>query len=493
MKLIVLLVLTLTLSLIAVTTAHSKDPGLRIAVSSKGLDYVQKTGISILEGLLSNTVLPDLTGKVKLNYKIGHITLHWTVSKLHIDTLSIPVSSLTPSQSGLTFKASQISVTVKGHIHTSNSHHDIIHVSASTDMTVSLYNASFDVGVLLTRDSRGHPVVSTTECSASVSSVHHKFHGGSKWVYKTVDHIEDFDHMLSKNFQPAFCKGVKNAINHHGNQMLQNIPLTVPINKLVEVNYALTDAPLYSDQYIAIDYSGEFQLISDPQDPPFSPPSLPPPSNEKDHEMMSIWFTDYIANTAGLVYHESGMLSYNITPDSIPQHSPLTLNTSSFRLILPALFKAYPNMGIILSIKTTKPPHFQIDSKAVSLLLASEVNVFVESSTVAPHLVATLGLTGSLKGDLWIEHHHGKVVMCGNATSLDFEFSVISSTVGTLDVKGLNQVMTKLGEPILMEFINMHGRSGLEIPMADGIELTKSKVMLGEGYLRVVTDIKYNV
>ena len=490
MKLIILLVVTVTLCL--TVTARSKDPGLRIAVSSKGLDYVQKSGISILEGLLSNTVLPDLNGKVRLNYKLGHVTLHWTISKLHIDTLSIPVSSLTPGQSGLTFKASQINVVVKGHIHTSNSHHDIIHVSASTDMTLSLNNVSVGVGVLLTSDNKGHPIVSTTECSASVSSVHHKFHGGSKWVYKTVDHIEDFDHMLSKNFQPAFCKGVKNGINNRGNEMLKNIPLTVPINKLVEVSYALTDSPLYSSQYIAIDYSSEFELISDPQDPPFSPPSLPPPSNEKDHEMMSIWFTDYVANTAGLVFHESGILSYNITPDSIPKHSKLSLNTSSFRLILPQLFKTYPNMGIILSIKTTKPPHFQIDSEAVSLSLASEVNVFVESSTVDPHLAIRLGLTGSLTGDLWIEHRHGKLLMCGNATSLDFEFSVISSTVGTLDVKNLNQVMTKLGEPILMDFINLHGRSGLEIPMADGIELTKSKVILGERYLKIVTDIKYN-
>ena len=495
MKLFILPILFLAFAQY-LTVAHAKAPGLRVAIFSKGLDYVQNLGVSLLESELSSTVIPDLSDKVKLDYKIGRITLHWTISKLHIDSLSIPVSSLTPSQSaGLTFKASGISVTVKGHIHTSN--HDIIHVSASTDMTLSLSGVSVSVGVLVGKDHNGRPNIATTQCSASVSSIHHKFHGDSKWVYKTVDHIEDFDDMLSKHFQPSFCKGVQNAIEKHGSHMLSIIPLTVPVNKYIQVNYALTDEPFYSNYYIATDYSGEFQLISDPEDPPFSPPPLPSPGNGTDDQMISIWFTDYVANTAGLVYHEAGMLNRNITPDAVPKHSPLKLNTSSFEYLLPELYKKYPNMGLILNVKTTKPPHFEINSKTVSLLVASEVNVFIEPQTVFPHSVLTLALTGTLNyGELWIEHRGKKFYMCGNATSIDFQFSVVSSNI---IIRILSKVMTTLGvvttlgEPLLMEFINFHGRRGFQIPMPDGIELIKPKVTLGEGYLKIATDLKYNM
>ena len=476
------------------TVAHAKAPGLRVAVFSKGLDYVQKLGVSLLENELNSTAIPDLSGSVRLHYKIGRITLHWTISRLQIASLSIPISSLTPSQStGLTFKASGISVTVKGHIHTSNAHHDIIHVSASTDMTLSLSGVSVSVGVLVGRDHNGRPNITTTQCSASVSNVHHKFHGGSKWVYKTVDHIEDFDDMLSKHFQPSFCKGVQNAIEKHGSHMLSIIPLTVPVNKYIQVNYALTDEPFYSNYYIATDYSGEFELISDPEDPPFSPPPLPSPGNGTDDQMISIWFTDYVANTAGLVYHEAGMLNRNITPDAVPKHSPLKLNTSSFEYLLPELYKKYPNMGLILNVKTTKPPHFEINSKTVSLLVASEVTAFVESQTIFPRWALTLGLTGTLNGELWMEHHDEKVYMCGNATSIDFQFSVISSGIGNINITMLNKVMTTIFEPILMEFINFHGRSGLQIPMAGGIELIKPKVTLGDGYMKIASDLKYNM
>ena len=490
MKLFILPILFLAFAQY-LTVAHAKAPGLRVAIFSKGLDYVQNIGVSLLESELSSTAISDLSDKVKLDYGIGRITLHWTISKLHIDSLSIPISSLTPSQStGLTFKALGISVTVKGHIHTRTKKSLI---RASTDMTWSLSGVSVSVGVLVGRDHNGRPNIATTQCSASVSSVHHKFHGDSKWVYKTVDHIMDFDKKFSKQFQPLFCKGVQNAINKHGSHMLF-IPLTVTVNKYIQVNYALTDEPTYSNHYIATDYSGEFQLISDPEDPPFSPPPLPSLGNGINEQMISIWISDYVANTAGLVYHKAGILNYNITPDAISKHSPLKLILSLF---LPLLYKAYPNMGLMLNVKTTKPPHFEINSKTVSLLVASEVNVFIEPQTVFPHSVLTLALTGTLNyGELWIEHRGKKFYMCANATSIDFQFSVVSSNI---IIRILSKVMTTLGvvttlgEPILMEFINFHGRRGFQIPMPDGIELIKPKVTLGDGYLKIATDLKYNM
>ncbi len=33
--------------------------------------------------------------------------------------------------------------------------------------------------------------------------------------------------------------------------------------------------------------------------------------------MMYIWLTDYIANTASIVYQQAGMLQYTITPDIV--------------------------------------------------------------------------------------------------------------------------------------------------------------------------------
>ena len=33
--------------------------------------------------------------------------------------------------------------------------------------------------------------------------------------------------------------------------------------------------------------------------------------------MMYVWLTEYIADTAGFVYQQAGMLNYNVTPNMV--------------------------------------------------------------------------------------------------------------------------------------------------------------------------------
>lgn len=53
--------------------------------------------------------------------------------------------------------------------------------------------------------------------------------------------------------------------------------------------------------------------------PPFSPSPLPslPPSEQAECRMVYLWATDYVANTAALVYMKAGLLRYNVTPDMV--------------------------------------------------------------------------------------------------------------------------------------------------------------------------------
>lgn len=50
-----------------------------------------------------------------------------------------------------------------------------------------------------------------------------------------------------------------------------------------------------------------------PVEVPMSAPALPAVS--KTDRMVYVWFTDYVANTAGYVYQAAGVLAYNVTPD----------------------------------------------------------------------------------------------------------------------------------------------------------------------------------
>lgn len=52
---------------------------------------------------------------------------------------------------------------------------------------------------------------------------------------------------------------------------------------------------------------------------PFSPPLLPPlpTSGDSIGKMVFLWLTDYMANTAALVYMRLGTLSYSVTPELV--------------------------------------------------------------------------------------------------------------------------------------------------------------------------------
>ena len=62
-------------------------------------------------------------------------------------------------------------------------------------------------------------------------------------------------------------------------------------------------------------FKGEFLSATSPAEAPFSPSPLPPESEST--KMAYLWMTDYVINTAGLVYQQSGVLNETITPSMV--------------------------------------------------------------------------------------------------------------------------------------------------------------------------------
>ena len=471
-------------------TSRGENPGFRTAITAKGLTYIQQVGISILEESLKSLKISDLSGRVKLHYGIGRITFHWTLSKLHVESLDIPTSDLTSGSNGLTLKASGVTSKVTGHIHVDDGH-DFPHISASSDASVTFSGISFAVSFLIGKDTKGHPIVTTSSCSATISKVHVSFHGGSSWVYKVVDKIADFDKQLSKHFEPTFCKGVTEGINNQGNKALESLPVMVKIDKYAEINYALVKDPIYTTTYVAMAQKGEFESLADPTDAPFSPPVLPDINSTGTNQMIYVWLTEYIANTAGLVYHNVGFFVYNITPDMVPKELPIKLNTASFKGIIPELYKKYPNMDIELSIRTTKPPHLQINPGSANLTTVGEINVQVILPNKDLQSVFTLGLTVFTNIYFWIHSESVDQIVSGNVTLLKFNFNVTSSNIGSFSVEHLNKAVNYLVDLFVIKAFNYFGAKGIVIPLMDGVSFINPKLQFGEGYILISSDIHY--
>lgn len=476
------------LSLLVPSPSFGINPGFRVAITAKGLDYGRQVGIAFLESSLRDLKIPDLTGKEKISFGIGHITFTWTVSNVQIQSLAIPTSSLTSGSSGLTLKASGISAKTGGHINV-NDGHDIPHISASTDLDITFSGVSFSVSILFGSDSNGRPTAKTSGCTSSVAGAHVSFHGGDSWIYKVVNKIANFDKMLRDNFAPQFCKGVTSAINDQLNHALETAPIIVKVDKYAEVNYALLQSPVYTANSIATLHKGEFESIAKPTEAPFSPPSLPPINDTC--EMMYVWLTEYVVNTAGLVYHEAGFLAYNVTPNKVPKGIPLQLNTSSFKAIIPELYNKYPNMAMQLEVKTTKPPQLNIVPTSANLTAMGAVNVQVITPNKTIQSAFVMGLTVDMNAFAWVHPNGTKQVISANITLLKFDFNIISSNVGTISTSLLNSAVKLLVNLFVIPVANTYAVRGLEIPLVDGVAFVNPKVSFGEGYILVSSDVNY--
>ena len=466
------------------------NPGFRLVITEKGLDYGRQVGITILVASLHDLKIPDLTGKQKIDFGIGHITFTWTVSNVQIQSLALPTSSLTPGSNGLTLKASGILAKTGGHINV-NDGNDFPHISASTDLDITFSGVAFSVSILFGNDSSGRATAKTSGCSASVGDAQVHFHGGSSWIYKVVDAIADFGGKLKDNFAPTFCKGVTDAINNQLNHAIESAPVIVKVDKWAEVNYALIQSPVYTNTSVATLHKGEFESLSHPTEAPFSPPPLPPITESDTSKMMYIWLTEYVVNTAGLVYHETGFLAYNITPDKVPKDIPIQLNTSSFRGLIPVLYSKYPDMAMLLTVKTTKPPQMQIYPKSANLTGVGEVNVQVITPSKTVQSAFTMGLTVYMNAYAWVHPNGTTQVISANITLLRFTFDLVSSNIGNISLAELNQAVELLVNLFVIPAANVYGQRGLEIPLMDGISFVNPSVSFGEGYVLVSSDINY--
>ena len=460
-----------------------ENPGLRAAITDKGLGFVCHTATTVLENALPTLPIPDITGRTKV--KVAFITAHidYSVTNIKIDNLNIPGCSFTPSASGLTLGSSGISVEITGHVKAE--HKGFPHISASSDITVDLSDVSFSTTMMLGRDAtNGHATLSTSACSGDIGNVHVSFHGSAAWLYNLFD--GEFESAMRSGFRSAFCSKVTDELNEKGNKALESLPLFSKVEDLAMINYTLTQDPAYTNSYMAVFLKGAFQPQNQQIPIPFTPAPFPPVKT--DGRMLYVWLSDYILNSAGYVLQQTGILHYTITPKLIPKGSFLQLNTSFFKTYVPSLYQHFPNMGVEIALKATKPPTVHLTPKGgeLSAFGSIDMNVILPNNTVVTAF--TLGISAEL--DIYARiQSNGRIT--ANATLLGSNFKLDSSNIGKFDATQMKEALEFALKGFVIPALNQHGSKGLLIPTIDGISFENPKLMFGQDYGLVATDIIY--
>ncbi|KAK3708455.1 hypothetical protein QZH41_009762 [Actinostola sp. cb2023] len=442
---------------------------LAINKTSRGLGPIAKIAVEVLNEKLKSINIPDIKGDA--GTPLGHIS--YSLSSIKISGLSIPSYALkTKATVGLELSVSGVSISMNGQWHYREDHWP--HISDSGSFSIDTSGISFDVQIKIVADSKGHPNIAAAGCSANIGSMKIHFSGGASWLYNLFD--SKIASAVRSALDSELCKAATSAINDQGAKAVAKFPVKKQIDKYSLINYALVENPDATHSYLDIFVKGEFQSVTHPSEAPFSPE--PFPSNNSSGSMMYAWISDYVFNTASLVYMNAGVMNRTITASDVPKTFSFPLNTKTFKLLVPLLYKKYPDRPMQLKVYPTKVPTLNSKQTGVALSIIGNIEVYVvlENGTAVFAFTLSLTISGTVKVAI------NGTNITAHSTFVKLQASLVRSAIGDIsaNIKLLQVFLDLFVDKMIIKELNERGDKGFPLPVIDGVTLVNPKVTSGE-------------
>jgi hypothetical protein len=315
------------------------------------------------------------------------------------------------------------------------------------------------------------------------------FKGGASCVYNLfgpalADHLK---HALNK----GACQQLTNWTNEYTNMYLGPLP-TIIVFSGIEIDYGLvSDADFSRKGRVVTNHKGEILIQSDPTNPPFTPPPLPDPSEEKfpGSKMIYLVISKYVAESASYAFWKAGRMTYNLSTTDLP---PFLRKTEFWCNVLRAqmLCKKFPNRDVKLGITVVQYPTLNVTSQYASLHAKIDLTVYVTNNSGGDEMAFVLQFDA--EGDVDPYFNKTNNHLCGNVGSGRVsDLHTVKTNFGNLNTTGLERVINDL-IPQGVKYVNeYYTQPGVPIPTNDGIVFTNTTLKLGEGYVVIGSDVLY--
>ncbi|KAM8774744.1 lipopolysaccharide-binding protein isoform 2-T2 [Rhynchonycteris naso] len=384
-----LLSLLLGLLLPSSSGALGASPGLVARITDKGLEYVAKEGLVALQSELHEITLPDFTGDFKINHVgRGHYEFH----SLDILSCELRGSALTPLPGqGLSLSISDSFIQVQGRWKARKS---FLKLQGSFDLKVK--GITISVNLVLGSEPSGRPTVTASSCNSHIRDVDVDMSGGLGWLLNLFHN--QIESKFRKILESKICEMVQESVTSDLQPYLQTLPVTAEIDSFAGIDYSLTEAPRATARVLDVMLKAEMFNREHRSPVPFLAPVMSLP--EEHDRMVYFAISDYVFNTASLVYHEAGYLNFSITDDVVPKTSNIRLTTKSFRAFVPLLSRRYPNMNLELQGRVVSAPVLAFSPGNLSLAPQMEIEAFVLLPSSAREFVFQLGVATNVSATL---------------------------------------------------------------------------------------------
>ncbi|XP_072022258.1 bactericidal permeability-increasing protein-like [Amphiura filiformis] len=460
------------------------NPGFKARVTQKGINYMRDVGLNILKQELSTLPIPDISGSEKIK---GVGKVDYTVSNMRVNSFNIPSATLVPDPTikGVTLNANSLSLAMHGDWRYSAKIAGI-HVKDHGSFDVNGDGITLHVTIRIGMDSSGRPTVSSQsgDCVFSIGSLHVKFHGGASWLYDLFEH--DISKALKKSLVNQACSLVQNGINTDLSKELAKLDLVAKIDDVAEIDYSLVSAPTFQGG-INTANKGEVFPIGKRQEAPFPVPPIP--NDPDDSNMVEVWITQFLFQSAGYVYFKAGYLEYNLTQDKLPSGGQISLNTSStfVKIALPQVSKMYPNLLMQVNVNASSSPDVRMKPNSINGSVVIDAVFFVQLPNKTLTNMFTVQLTTYVSASLGFKGHN----ITWNSTVIRVDVQLLESNIGDINMSLLKSALDIAVRILLIPMVNEEGSKGIPLPSIDDVIFENPVIKVNQGYFKLGLDVKY--
>lgn len=266
--------------------------------------------------------------------------------------------------------------------------------------------------------------------------------------------------------------------------------LRAPYN-ISEIRFGLIANPTFTSSYAGVGLQGDVVPVANPVSPPIPSPTLPPFNPASGANYLQMQLSSYTFVSAVYSFFTAGVLNWLIDSSKLP----VGLNTTTaYVVVAPGLPLAYPDSAVDIDFSFAQLPTVTIaPGSGANITAPLSLDFLVDAHNGSFVTAFTLDALATLTAELTIgPDSNGSLALMGQLEYLDAQLSVASSSVGTVTTSLLQTLLDFTFRDVVIPIVNGIFANGFPLPSLDGITLTDTQLLYGDGYLTLGSNFTFS-
>ncbi|XP_058745040.1 putative BPI/LBP family protein At1g04970 [Vicia villosa] len=471
-------VLFLSFLLISTTSVSLEDGFISVIISDQGLDFVKDILINQSIASIVVSQLPQIEKSVQVPL-VGKA--HVILSEIMIKNIQVSSSSVETGDSGIAVVVSGATANLSlNWRYTVSSWLVPIGISDSGTATVKVEDMQVGLTVNL-RNQGGTLKLDLLDYGCDVGELRIKMNGGAAWLYQVL--VDAFKGNIGSAVEDAVSKKIREGIPTL-DDLLQTLPKTISLDKTAALNVSFIDNPVLSNSSIELKINGLFSerkgvLVPQGYHKGSDPISL---SNGDLPKMINISIHENVFKSASEVYFAADALHWIL--DELPNQS--LLNTAEWKLIIPQLYKQYPNDDMNLNISVSSSPVIEVSDQDIDATVSIDLIIDVlEAGEIIPVTCISVNISASFDAEIVRKSLTGRLKLKKFSTYLKW------SKIGKLHMNVIQSLTSTVLKTVLIPYLNSQLKKGIPLPILKGFALKNARIMNTPPWIVLSSDVTF--